>query len=150
MQEEEATWKQTKGHVGRPRLSGRAKLDGGEAKTYGARTSATLPVMPGKRSFEDQVAAVDALRHQPEEARVEPLRKALAHRNNFIVAKAADLVREFHMAHLMPELLSAFVRFFDNPVKTDPQCWAKNALSRTLFALEHQETAVYLRGMRHI
>ena len=44
----------------------------------------------------------------------------------------------------------AFDRFFDNPVKTDPQCWAKNALSRTLFALEYQEAEVFLRGMRHI
>jgi len=113
-------------------------------------SSATLPLMTGKRSFEDQVAAVNALRQQPEEARLEPLRKALAHRNNFMVAKAAHLVREFRMAELIPELLNAFNRFFDNPVKTDPQCWAKNALSRALFALEHQEAEVFLRGMRHI
>ena len=106
--------------------------------------------MPRKRSFEDQLAALDALRQQPEESRVEPLRKALAHRNNFIVAKAADLVREFHIAQLVPELLNAFDRFFDNPVKTDPQCWAKNALSRALVGLEHQEPDVFLRGMRHI
>jgi len=106
--------------------------------------------MPGKRSFEDQVAALDALRHEPEESRVLALRKALTHRNNFIVAKAADLVREFPMTQLMPDLLAAFDRFFDNPVKTDPQCWAKNALSRALAALEHQEPDVYLRGTRHI
>lgn len=106
--------------------------------------------MPGKRSFEEQVAALDALRQQPEEARVEPLRKALAHRNNFIVAKAADLVRDFRIAELTPELLAAFDRFFDNPVKIDPQCWAKNGLSRALAALEHQDAEIYLRGMRHI
>jgi len=106
--------------------------------------------MPGKRSFEEQVAALDALRQQPEEARVEPLRKALAHRNNFIVAKAADLVRDFRIAELTPELLAAFDRFFDNPVKIDPQCWAKNGLSRALAALEHQDAEIYLRGMRHV
>jgi HEAT repeat protein len=106
--------------------------------------------MSGKRSFEDQVSALDALRQQPETARVEPLRKALAHRNNFLVAKAADIVREFQLAQLTPELLKAFDRFFDNPVKTDPQCWAKNALSRALVALEHQEVEAFLRGMRHI
>jgi HEAT repeat protein len=106
--------------------------------------------MPGKRSFEEQVAALDALRQQPEEARIEPLRKALGHRNNFIVAKAADLVHEFRMAQLMPELLNAFNRFFDYPGKTDPQCWAKNALSRALAALDHQEAEAFLRGMRHI
>ncbi len=106
--------------------------------------------MASKRNFEDQLAALDALRQRPDDLRDEPLRKALAHRNNFIVAKAADLVREFRMAQLIPVMLTAFDRFFDDPVKTDPQCWAKNALSRALFALEHQEPEVYLRGMRHI
>jgi HEAT repeat protein len=106
--------------------------------------------VPGKRSFEAQVAALDAVRQQPEEARIEPLRKALADRNNFLAAKAADLVREFRMAQLIPELLNAFDRFFKDPVKTDPQCWAKNALSRSLAALDYQEPDVYLRGMRHI
>jgi HEAT repeat protein len=106
--------------------------------------------MAGKRSFEEQIAALDGLRQQPENDRVEPLRKALAHRNNFIVAKAADLVRDFRTAELMPELLNAFYRFFENPAKTDPQCWAKNALSRALAALEHQDADVFLRGMRHI
>jgi hypothetical protein len=37
-----------------------------------------------------------------------------------------------------------------DPVKGDPQCWAKNALSRTLAAFEYQEVEVFLRGMRHI
>jgi HEAT repeat protein len=106
--------------------------------------------MPGKRAFEEQVAALDALRHGLEEARLAPLRKALGHRNNFIVGKAADLVREFGLRDLAPELLASFDRFFDDPVKTDPQCWAKNALSRTLAAFEHQDEEVFLRGMRHI
>ena len=118
--------------------------------TRAGDSSVTLPTMPGKRTFEDQVAALDALRQQPEQTRLEPLRKALAHRNNFIVGKAADLVRDFRMADLLPELLTAFDRFFDDPVKTDPQCWAKNALSRALAALDYQEAEVFLRGMRHI
>lgn len=106
--------------------------------------------MAAKRAFEDQITALDALRQHPEEARVEPLHKALGHRNNFIVAKAADLVREFRLAKLTPDLFQAFARFFENPAKTDPQCWAKNALSRALAALEYQEAEVFLRGMRHI
>ncbi len=106
--------------------------------------------MSGKRSFEEQLAALDALREQSPEARVEPLRKALGHRNNFVVAKAADLVRGFGLDQLIPELLTAFDRFFENPVKADPQCWAKNALSRALAFFEHQDAAVFLRGMRHI
>ncbi|MGC1450968.1 MAG: HEAT repeat domain-containing protein [Candidatus Sulfotelmatobacter sp.] len=106
--------------------------------------------MAAKRAFEDQITALDALRQHPEEARVEPLHKALGHRNNFIVAKAADLVREFRLAKLTPDLFQAFARFFENPAKTDAQCWAKNALSRALAALEYQEAEVFLRGMRHI
>ncbi|HTW57536.1 MAG TPA: hypothetical protein VMD99_05380 [Terriglobales bacterium] len=110
--------------------------------------------MPGKRAFEAQVAALDDLRQGTAEARANSLRKALGHRNNFIVAKAADLIREFiqepAIANLEPDLLTAFGRFFDDPVKNDPQCWAKNAISRTLAALELQDETVFLRGMRHI
>jgi HEAT repeat protein len=112
--------------------------------------SGTLPPMAGKRRFEEQIAALDAVREQPDEVRIEALRKALVQPNNFITAKAADLVREFGMTQLTPELLKAFDRFFDNPVKTDPQCWAKNAISRALTALEYQEPDVFLRGMCHI
>jgi len=106
--------------------------------------------MPARRSFEDHLAALDALRQQAPESAVAALRQALAHRNNYVVAKAADLVRELALAELIPEVLAAFDRFFSEPVKTDPQCWAKNALSRALAAFEHQDAAVFVRGMRHI
>ena len=106
--------------------------------------------MSGKRKFEEQLAALDALREQSSEMRVTALRKALGHNNNFIVAKAADLIREFGLADLIPEMLAAFDRFFDDPVKNDPQCWAKNAISRAFAAMELQDEAVFLRGMRHI
>lgn len=106
--------------------------------------------MPGKRKFEEQLAALELLRQQRPEACIEPLRKALAHRNNFIVGKAADLVRELRLDRLIRELLIAFDRFFKDPVKSDPQCWAKTALGRALAAFEHQDSTVFLRGMHHI
>lgn len=106
--------------------------------------------MAGKRQFEAQVAALDSLRHAPDQARIAPLRKALAGKNNFIAAKAADLVRELNLRDLTPDLLTAFDRFFENPEKSDPQCWAKNAISRGLAAFELQEPEVFLRGMRHV
>jgi len=106
--------------------------------------------MPSNRAFEAQIAALDAVRDAPENARTEPLRKALSHRGNFIVAKAADLVREFNLQDLTPDLLKAFDRSFENPEKSDPQCWAKNAISRALAALDFQEPEIFLRGMRHI
>jgi HEAT repeat protein len=106
--------------------------------------------MPGKRAFEEQIGALDSLRHAAENERLEALRKALGNRNNFIVAKAADLARELNLMELSKGLLAAFDRFFENPEKTDPQCWAKNALSRTLAAFEYQDPQIFLRGMRHV
>jgi HEAT repeat protein len=107
-------------------------------------------ILSGKQKFDEQLSALEALRSLPAEARSAPLRKALTHRNNFVVAKAADLIREFQLGDLIPELLTAFDRFLENAEKSDPQCWAKNSLSRALAALEHQEPGVFLRGMRHI
>ena len=106
--------------------------------------------MAGKRRFEEQLAALEQLRQQPREAALKPLRKALAQRSNYLVAKAADLVRDLYVTELIPDLVAAFDRFFANPLKSDPQCWAKNAISKALAGLEYEEADVYLRGMRHI
>ena len=106
--------------------------------------------MSPSRKFEEQLAALDALRQQAPAAVVEPLRKALANRNNFIAAKAAKLVCEFHLTQLNPDLLTAFDRFFEDPAKTDPQCWAKNAISAALAQFDHTDAALFLRGMKHI
>ena len=106
--------------------------------------------MPAKRNFEEQIAALEQVRQMDGAARVDALRKALENRNNFIVAKAADLVRDFRIVQLTPDLLSAFDRFFAHAEKSDPQCWAKNSISRALDALEHQEATPFLRGLRHI
>ncbi len=106
--------------------------------------------MATKRSYEEELAAIDELRHQEPKVAIGPLRKALGHRNNYVVAKAADLVRDFHLDELLPELLIAFDRFFTNPIKSDPQCWAKNAISRVLAEFELQDADVFLRGMKHI
>ena len=109
-----------------------------------------LAEMPGKRQFDQQIAALEALREASEQDREAQLHKALSHKNNFIVAKAADLIRDLNLQKLTLELVEAFDRFFENPEKSDPQCWAKNAISRALAAFEYQEPEVFLRGMRHI
>ena len=106
--------------------------------------------MTGKRGFEEQIAALETLRNESSETRLNALRGALKHRNNFLVAKAVDLVRDFRVSGLIEDLLAAFDRFFEDAVKRDPQCWAKNAISRALAVMEYQEPEVFLRGMRHI
>jgi hypothetical protein len=82
-------------------------------------------------------------------AQIEFLRRGLAQRNNFLVSKAAALVADAARRDLLPEVLSAFDRFFIDAPKSDPQCWAKNALSKAMVKLEHRQKEPYLRGMRH-
>lgn len=106
--------------------------------------------MPGKKAFEQQIADLDSLRDADRREQVQALQKALDNRNNFIVGKAADLARELKLTQFTSALTSAFDRFLVNPEKTDPQCWAKNAIARALAAFEYQEPEFFLRGMRHI
>jgi hypothetical protein len=73
--------------------------------------------MAGKQRFEEQLAFLDKVRQQTPQASIEPLRKVLAGRNNYIVAQAADLVHEFRLGELIPDLLCAFDRFFTNPIQ---------------------------------
>jgi hypothetical protein len=85
----------------------------------------------------------------PDAAQIEQLRKALAHRNNFLVSKAAKLVADAELFALLPDALAAYDRFFIDAAKSDPQCWAKNALVKALVKLEHRQKDAYLRGLRH-
>jgi HEAT repeat protein len=107
-------------------------------------------VVSGKRKFEEQMEAMDRLTELPLEECTPPLRKALTNRSNFIVGRAADLIRRRKLTELTPELLDAFNRFFEDPGKSDPQCWAKNAIAKALAEFEHPDAQVYLRGMKHI
>jgi hypothetical protein len=100
--------------------------------------------------FEQELAELEALKAAPiDDAARDRLRKALAHRNNYVVSKAAKIVEENALAALLPEVLAAYDRFFIDAVKTDPQCWAKNALVKAMVALEHRDKDAYLRGLRH-
>ncbi len=106
--------------------------------------------MPSKRTFDADLASLEALRDVPPEAARPELAKALTHLNNFLVAKAATLTLHHRLAGLTPHLAAAFPRFLDNPVKSDPQCWAKNALAKTLASFDYQQPDLFLAGMRHI
>ncbi len=77
------------------------------------------------------------------------IKKSLANRSNFLVAKAARLAEDAALTDLVSDLIAAYERFFANAEKSDPQCWAKNALSRALSKLECRDKDVFLRGLRH-
>jgi hypothetical protein len=107
------------------------------------------------RGFDKDLAELEAfaeslrLQPVPDAAQVEFLRKSLAHRNNFIVSKAAKLVTDTELVALLPDVLTAYDRYFTDAAKTDPKCWAKDALSKALVKLGHRHSGEYLRGMRH-
>ena len=101
-----------------------------------------------QRGFDEQMAALDALKGLELDGQgIAFVRKMLGNRSNYLVGKAARLAEENNLRELMPELLAAYERFFENAEKSDPQCWAKNALSRTLTKLECRDKDVFLRGL---
>ncbi len=107
--------------------------------------------MASKQEFEKRVAAVDALRNAiPSEACTSQIRSALADRNNFLVSKAAAIAGDQGLVTLTESLLTAFNRFLKDPVKTDPQCWAKLAIAKALRQLGHSDADVFLKGITHI
>ena len=106
--------------------------------------------MPPKHNFDADLAALEALRNASPEAAEPELAKALNLRNNFLVAKAAAVILHHRLTGLTPNLAAAFPRFLENAVKADPQCWAKNALAKTLADFEYQKPELFLTGMRHI
>jgi len=74
------------------------------------------------------------------------LRKALGDRVNLIAAKAAKRIAQLALRELIPDLLRAFERWFEN----DTQCWAKNAISQGLVDLDFRESAPFVRGAKHV
>lgn len=104
----------------------------------------------GRQAFDRKLAELETLRREPASgATLERLRKALKDRNNYFVSKAAALTGDLRLHALEPDLLAAFDRFLVNAVKSDPQCWAKNAIAKALKDLDHRDPAVFLRGIGH-
>jgi hypothetical protein len=106
--------------------------------------------MPSSADIEAQAASLEALRTAAPEVIEPALQKALRHRNNYLVAKAAKLAADLSLASLTDDLAAAFQRFLTNPTKTDPQCWAKIAIAKALATLEYQEHELFLQGMHHL
>lgn len=103
------------------------------------------------QAYKQKLAALDALRLTSDStAAADPLRKALRDRNNYVVARAASVAGDLQVADLIPDLLQAFDRFFVDPLKSDPQCLAKNALAAALRDLAYHVADPYIRGITHI
>jgi HEAT repeat protein len=109
-----------------------------------------------KQAFEKRIEQLEALRRNPDQAAViAALRKALQDRNNYLVSKAAAIAGDLRLEELTPDLIAAFDRFFpdpvkQDPVKSDPQCWAKNAIAKALKDLGCRQASVFLRGIDYV
>lgn len=101
--------------------------------------------------FEEQLEQIRQLRKAtPNPATIGKLRQALADRSNLIVAEAAKAAAEIHAVDLIPELLAAYSRLFEDPVKTDPKCWGKTAIIKALITLDYSESPPFVRGSTHV
>jgi hypothetical protein len=101
----------------------------------------------GKQAFDRKLEAIEALRQSRD---VEQLRKALKDRNNFLVSKAAAIAAAASLEALVPDLEAGFDRFMNDPVKTDPKCWAKTAIAKALRDLNHDNASLFVRGLKHV
>ncbi len=103
------------------------------------------------RNVERELEALTELRAcKSQESHARELRKALGDKVNVIVAKAAKLTAEMQIATLIPALCAAFERLLIDPLKTDPKCWAKEAIAKALKDLGHAESAIFLKGVQHV
>jgi len=104
-----------------------------------------------KRDFERKIEQIEALRSASElSAATDQLRKALRERNNYLVSKAAAVSAHLQLTNLIPDLTAAFDRFMIDPVKSDPQCWAKTAIAKALKDLGHRDPKVFAQGTSHV
>ena len=104
-----------------------------------------------KRTLEKRIDELRRLRESPlGPETTETLRKALEDRSNLIAAQAAKIAGELRLEELVADLIRTFQRLIDDGAALDPQCRAKKAIVSALKTMEHADSAVFVRGLRHI
>jgi len=105
--------------------------------------------MAKSTSIEQQLAALTAVRADPKsESAKSELARALANKSNLVVARAATIITDSNQPDFLPQLSTAFDRFFADG--SDKGCPAKTALANALYTLGHNEPAGFLRGIHHV
>jgi HEAT repeat protein len=106
--------------------------------------------MAKRASTEEKLSALRELGQEPiTEGTRKALVKALAGKNNILVAEAAKVVGKLGMEDLIQDLLKAFDRFLDNPLKRDKGCLSKEAIIEALDNLDYDEKAIFLQGISY-
>ncbi len=78
------------------------------------------------------------------------IKRALNGNISLLVAKAADIVSNWRLHDLLPDLTAAFHRFLVNNGKADKQCTAKTSIINALNNLEYLGDDVYLAGVQYV
>jgi len=100
-----------------------------------------------KISIEEQLDQLESLIFS--DAREEDLarlKKFLGAKHKRIIAKAAKLCADNHLYQFCPELKQSFHYFADKTDK-DKGCFAKNAIVKTLYQLDHWDADLYTRAI---
>ncbi len=98
----------------------------------------------------EALAALAGAHDQPPDARRALLRKHLANRSNWVVAKAAKIAGEVRDEELAADLAAAFHRLMADPVKLDKGCTALTEIAAALYSLDHHDPELLLAGIRHV
>lgn len=102
-------------------------------------------------AFKAKLARVEALRSvEDEDTLVSGLRRALNDRSNYVIAKAAVIAGERYVTAVVPDLVAAYHRLFEDALKRDPLVLGKRAAAGALKALDYADASVYLRGLQYI
>ncbi len=107
--------------------------------------------MGKSQRLEDRLASLGELRADPtSQESLKALQKALTSKVSHVVARAAEIVGEFHLTELEPDLVEAFERFMTNSQKTDPGCAAKTGIVEALYRMEAYQPDIFLHGIGHV
>jgi HEAT repeat protein len=103
-----------------------------------------------RQSPEELLAKLSELSSLPDRtAQVALVKSALADRSARVVAKAATLCSEQALRELTPEIKEAYSRLLVDAVKRDPQCLAKQSITRALVELDCSDVEFFQHGIRY-
>ena len=106
--------------------------------------------MPKRLSIDDRIDALAKFRRGPcSPEAIEATTLGLTDKSNLVVAKAAVVARELMTVALIPHLVTAFEHFIDD-LGNDKGCHALTAIVEALQTFAAPESAVFLRGIRHV
>jgi HEAT repeat protein len=107
--------------------------------------------VPGRKNFDQKLERIlDLTQSDPSAEICKELLPTIRGRSNLLAAKAIHAAKAHRYVELIPDLVTAFDRFMEDPVDSDKGCLAKIAIAEALIELGFREHDLFLRGIRHI